>query len=96
MPDPMDAAWAVIKTSTEDLRRQQQGEFKQSIEGPVGTNNQLAQALAAARSQPRAPPLNIQRLPPIPEAPADPRQTQLPESMTSGASVGKPLDQWWS
>lgn len=61
------------------------GKFPKMFE-PAGKvdPNQLAEGLAAARAKPPAKPLNLQKLPSMPE---DPAQQQLPPELTAGATV---------
>ena len=69
---PIDAAWRVLK---EDF------DLQQALEANTDPNSQLAQALAQARAKPPAPPLKLEKLPPMSQ------QTTLPSELTAGANV---------
>ena len=85
---PFDVAWRVLK---EDF------DLQQALDANMDPNSQLAQALAQARAKPPAPPLKLEKLPPMPStggvpstnALAPTRQTTLPPELTAGANVGK-------
>ena len=70
---PIDAAWRVLKEEPFDLR--------ETLEANTDPNSQLAQALAQARAKPPAPPLKLEKLPPMSQ------QTTLPPELTAGANV---------
>jgi len=72
---PIDAAWRVLKEEDFDLQ--------QALDANMNSDGQLAQALAQARAKPPAPPLQLEKLPPMN------RQTTLPPELTAGASEGK-------
>lgn len=71
---PIEVAWRVLK---EDF------DLRQTLESNTDPNSRMAQALAQARQQKPAPPLQLEKLPSMT------RQTTLPPELTAGASVGK-------
>ena len=78
----MEAAWTILKEET-----------LQDMMGDENPQGQMSQAMAAARMPREKKPLNLQRLPPMQEAPM-PTQTKLPQSLVQGAQVGdKPFNQ---
>ena len=70
---PIDVAWRVLK---EDF------DLQQELDANMDPNNPMARMLAQARAKPPAPPLKLEKLPPMT------RQTQLPPELTAGANVG--------
>ena len=71
---PIDAAWRVLK---EDF------DLQQALDANMDPNNPMARMLAQARAKPPAPPLKLEKLPPMS------RQTTLPPELIEGANESK-------
>jgi len=86
---PIDAAWRVLKEEPFDLQ--------ETLEANTDPNSQLAQALAQARAKPPAPPLQLEKLPPMPRTGGAPstnalvptRQSTLSPELTAGARASQ-------
>ena len=89
---PLQKAWDFLAKRSEEWgdvfadSHNAPSTFPQLFDKPAGKvdPNQLAEGLAAARAKPPAKPLNLQKLPRMPE---DPAQQQLPPELTAGANV---------
>ncbi len=83
---PIEAAWRVLKEESPfDLR--------ETLEANTDPNDQLGLALAQARAKPPAPPLQLEKLPPMPRTGGAPstnalaptRQSTLSPELTASA-----------
>tara|TARA_R100000900_G_scaffold118785_2_gene93470 strand:- start:1391 stop:1714 length:324 start_codon:yes stop_codon:yes gene_type:complete len=82
---PIEAAWRVLKEEPFDLR--------ETLEANTDPNDQLGLALAQARAKPPAPPLQLEKLPPMPRTGGAPstnalaptRQSTLSPELTASA-----------
>ena len=78
MSQSFNIAWSMLKQ-----------DFREVMESQVDPQGQLAQALAMARQQRPAPPIQFApRLPQPQTMPQDPRQTTLPPEFIGDATVG--------
>jgi len=83
MSQSFDIAWFMLKQ-----------DFREAMESQVDQQGQLAQALAMARQQEPAPPIQFApRLPQPQTMPQDPRQTTLPPEFIGDATVGRDFSQ---
>ncbi len=83
MSQSFDIAWSMLKQ-----------DFREVMESQVDPQGRLAQALAMARQQGQAPPIQfVPRLPQPQTMPQDPRQTTLPPEFIGDATVGRDFSQ---